>query len=196
MRIIDNKKDYYDYLMGVYGIDDMVVYDRRGSTVFTKTEFEKLFIPHSDNQNIYAKEVIVKIGNKVYYFNRKNGDDDWTMPNEIDYYRHIEKDANPCLLSNFKSKLKDDAPIELYYCYANPWRTYNIFKEKYRHLVTNPILKEFSFITKHIPADDIWQLVYDWITKRNEPNVVDNRTDKEHIQSAGFDCKTSFRNIK
>ena len=73
---------------------------------------------------------------------------------------------------------------------------YNIFKEKYRHLVTNPILKEFPFITKHIPADDVWQLVYDWITKRNEPNVVDNRTDKEHIQSAGFDCKTSFRNIK
>ena len=85
MRIIDNKKDYYDYLMGVYGIDDMVVYDRRGSTVFTKTEFEKLFIPHSDNQSIYAKEVIAKIGNKVYYFNRKNGDDDWTMPSEIYY---------------------------------------------------------------------------------------------------------------
>jgi len=31
MRIIDNKKDYYDYLAGVYGIDDKVVYDRRGS---------------------------------------------------------------------------------------------------------------------------------------------------------------------
>ena len=83
MRIIDNKKDYYDYLMGVYGIDNMVIYDRRGSTVFTKTEFEKLFIPHSDNQSIYAKEVIVKIGNKAYYFNRKDGDDDWTMPNEM-----------------------------------------------------------------------------------------------------------------
>ena len=31
MRIIDNKKDYYDYLSGVYGIDNIIVYDRRGS---------------------------------------------------------------------------------------------------------------------------------------------------------------------
>ena len=30
MRIIDNKKDYYDYLSGVYGIDNLIVYDRRG----------------------------------------------------------------------------------------------------------------------------------------------------------------------
>lgn len=31
MKIIDNKKDYYDYVSGVYGIDPYVVYDRRGT---------------------------------------------------------------------------------------------------------------------------------------------------------------------
>ena len=31
MKIIDNKKDYYDYLAGIFGVDDLVVYDRRGS---------------------------------------------------------------------------------------------------------------------------------------------------------------------
>lgn len=29
MRIITKIKDYYDYLQGVYGIDDKVIYDRR-----------------------------------------------------------------------------------------------------------------------------------------------------------------------
>lgn len=33
MKIIDKKKDYYDFLAGVYGMDEMVVYDRRGSVV-------------------------------------------------------------------------------------------------------------------------------------------------------------------
>ena len=33
MKIIDNKKDYYDYISGIYGIDDLVVYDRRSSVV-------------------------------------------------------------------------------------------------------------------------------------------------------------------
>ena len=31
MRIIDNKKDYYDYLAGVWGIDGHITYDRRNS---------------------------------------------------------------------------------------------------------------------------------------------------------------------
>ena len=33
MKIIDNKKDYYDYLAGILGVDNLVVYDRRGSVV-------------------------------------------------------------------------------------------------------------------------------------------------------------------
>ena len=33
MKIIDNKKDYYDYISGIYGIDDLAVYDRRSSVV-------------------------------------------------------------------------------------------------------------------------------------------------------------------
>lgn len=37
MKIIDNKKDYYDYLSGVYGIDNLAVYDRRGSSVLSSS---------------------------------------------------------------------------------------------------------------------------------------------------------------
>ena len=36
MKIIDNHKDYYDYLQGVYGQDPLAVFDRRGSTWFNK----------------------------------------------------------------------------------------------------------------------------------------------------------------
>lgn len=32
MRIIDNKKDYYDYLAGVFGVDGHITFDRRNST--------------------------------------------------------------------------------------------------------------------------------------------------------------------
>ena len=31
MKILDKKRDYYDYLQGIYGIDELVVYDRRNS---------------------------------------------------------------------------------------------------------------------------------------------------------------------
>ena len=36
MKIIDNKKDFYDYLAGINGIDEYVTYDRRNSVVARK----------------------------------------------------------------------------------------------------------------------------------------------------------------
>lgn len=45
MKIIDNKKDYYDYLSGVYGTDELAVYDRRGSVTWAQyKERFQLFI--------------------------------------------------------------------------------------------------------------------------------------------------------
>jgi len=41
MKIIDNKKDYYDYLSGIYGIDNLIVYDRRGSVPIS-TRMDKI----------------------------------------------------------------------------------------------------------------------------------------------------------
>jgi hypothetical protein len=35
MRILDKHKDYYDYLAGIYGIDNTVFFDRRGSIPLT-----------------------------------------------------------------------------------------------------------------------------------------------------------------
>jgi len=33
MKIVDNKKDFYDYAVGEYGIDDLIVFDRRKAVV-------------------------------------------------------------------------------------------------------------------------------------------------------------------
>ena len=43
MKIIDNKKDYYDYLASIYGIDELVVYDRRGSVTLNS---DKILLLH------------------------------------------------------------------------------------------------------------------------------------------------------
>ena len=46
MKIIDNKKDYYDYLQGIMGIDEKVTYDRRGSTVVGPSEYYVFNYPY------------------------------------------------------------------------------------------------------------------------------------------------------
>ena len=57
MKIIDNKKDYYDYLAGVLGVDDLVVYDRRGSVVLNS---ERTLV---HGMNVY-------FGQKPIYFDK------------------------------------------------------------------------------------------------------------------------------
>ncbi len=45
-------------------------------------------------------------------------------------------------------------------------------------------------------AQDIYQELNRYISSLNDIEIVDSRTDVEKAESAGFDRKTSFRNIK
>lgn len=40
MKIIDRYKDYYDYLSGIYGIDELVIFDRRENFVLQNDSLE------------------------------------------------------------------------------------------------------------------------------------------------------------
>ena len=64
-----------------------------------------------------------------------------------------------------------------------------------RHFWFNPILKGTP-IEKFVPAQEAWTSIQDFISSLKDVEIVDSRTDKEKLQSAGFDSKTSFRNIK
>ena len=46
MKIVDNKKDFYDFVAGEYGIDDLIVFDRRKSivTIFCQIYCLTIFI--------------------------------------------------------------------------------------------------------------------------------------------------------
>lgn len=65
MKIIDNKKDYYDYLAGIFGVDDLVVYDRRGSVVLNseKALFQGMEVYFSQKA-IYLDKPLTK---KMYW---------------------------------------------------------------------------------------------------------------------------------
>ena len=61
--------------------------------------------------------------------------------------------------------------------------------------VENPILAG-TFIPKMIPPTDIWHSLYEYISSLRDKPFTDTRTDTQKLESAGFDRKTSFRNVK
>jgi hypothetical protein len=47
-----------------------------------------------------------------------------------------------------------------------------------------------------IPGEEIFKALYAYLSSLNDKDIVDNRTDVQKAESAGFDRKTSFRNVK
>lgn len=82
MKIIDNKKDYYDYLSGIYGMDELAVYDRRGSVMWaqykdrfplyvdTRRVKDDLFIPEKRKRwwHPHRRFLCVEAGKRQYLF--------------------------------------------------------------------------------------------------------------------------------
>ena len=226
MKIIDNKKDYYDYVSGIYGIDPYVVYDRRGSVssdtiiemhpgIFSKKEIPDDKYPysrygrHSSGVPFLKMEydIMVEAGEKHFYIKCIRYKETENSPVKLSYELYdpeeqLKKRTRPELygrsrffmeryqreLEGYKKK-KSDAPLAIFFTDYSKYWTDGHSK------IDNPILKDLP-ITGLIPANEIWQGIYDYLLKKKEPVIVDSRTNDEHIESAGFDKKTSFRNVK
>lgn len=196
MKILDNKKDYYDYLMGVYGIDEKIFYDRRNSKTYDHIK-DSFGFPND------FTSMMVRVGNKVYYLKKDKETKKWEMPDEVHMWVAAKSWTgehkylpNPRRVEDIESiyKHNDDKALSKYpvtiTLYSEDW-----WGRNYGTTYVNPILSSFPAVAKFIPAKDAWDEIYNFISASKDKPIVDCRTDKEHILSAGFDPKTSFRNM-
>ena len=212
MKIIDNKKDFYDYLSGINGIDEYVTYDRRGSANAKKEldGFLKPFCTRPDNggYNKWYLRVIAGDSSWPFFIEREPGGNFKVEPWEGSYIadkrrnrwweymydpfptdryhtdRHVDKNGK-WIEEEIKPTVESPLLIEYMPMGAHSnW-----------HCLKNPILSGLPIVSK-IPAQDIWQAIYDFLLRRKEPEIIDTRTDEEKAESHGFDRKTSFRKDK
>lgn len=214
MKILTTRsnKDYYDYLTGIYGIDDKVIYDRREFTIlsnsvslfFNRTLLEK----DAPKKKIRTRKWVgrhwkweteykatelycmLEVGLKWYFF-------------QVD--RYLDEESNVCLdwkIITTKEITKDKrigiAPITFF----KAFETYSWWTEATLDLkidksdaIMNPIIHGTP-IASLIPAQEIYNLLYAYLSTLNDVEIIDNRTDLEKAESAGFDHRISFRNIK
>ena len=193
MKIIDNKKDYYDYVSGIWGIDEDIVYDRRGS-VPQKDWSDKVFSkpPYS---TVNYRKFAVLAGEKIWKFCIEGlGTDNMKIYPAPETSREKYR-SRPWGRDRWKwyddfadAEVSKESPLRIYI------NDYGLV-EPVRKIIKNPILSE-SPITKLIPAEEVWQGIYDYLIKEREPAIEDTRSDVEKLESHGFDKKTSFRKDK
>lgn len=205
-----NEKDYYDYLQNYYGIDELVVYDRRKSFPIDLSNFyigyglDILFKKKKEDDDIKQRLVKrrgkEKLEGRILYFVLEVG--------YHQYYFKVERylDGNdtvvlePEIVEKKKVSLAEkisDCPLSLCLVFKEAWSGKFYLPQSYKeyHLVKNPILKN-TYIPRFIEPKEIWNNLYEYISSLRDKPFEDTRTNDQHIESHGFDKKISFRHRK
>lgn len=214
MKIINGgKKDYYDYLAGVYGIDKDIVYDRRdGEVIRKKVTFQNGMadfyfsdtVLYNDKEKEMRRfftydgkkaQLITRPGGIVYHFILEAG----FLHVIFGVERYLENGKVHLDVSVIKrEKVNEritDVPLAIIPCtcsswYMNPEQITEIRKSQ---AILNPVLAE-SWIPAYIDATEMYNEIYNYLIAIREPQVEDNRSDVQKLESKGFDKVTSFRN--
>ena len=219
MKIISPYKDYYDYLIGVYGEDPLIILDRRNHQQPTwrfnhrhgyinepiSTKYT-LFIGgwlvdfiHYGNQFYYGEDVLnipdLKLKENYYLGFNEN-----IYSNELknDFWVFIQ-DGNSNPIKIFKKPVKINFKFNFLEIIGLIKFEYNYKLEKYDCILICPYLKLSDIqLNKFISAETIYQWIYDYISESNSKKEqhLDLRTDTQKLEGKGFDKKLSFRNVK
>jgi|GEM_PF-5512259 len=204
MKVLSKFKDYYDYQVGVYGEDPLLIYDRRNGQGKINIDFDTVitvFIGNKVIQGIiiggehywgddlkkyttgpstkdrWFHEFYLKINGNARYsftFNRTG-----KKFREFIYHDQLEKTNNKSLIELKQKAL--DYPISLHI--------------PGRKSIPNPQLESIG-INKVLPPSIVWQELSDYFSQQNQAKekTVPIGNDQLRIQSHGFDLKSSFRN--
>ena len=198
MKIIDNKKDYYDYVSGVNGVDPLAVYDRRGSVSVMgdkiNTRLSHWFAPYKEEipyrfslsyrEREEDKYFILEAGYMQYVFHsdRKDGN----LVPELVEKRCVTNKVGNTPLTLIPVKLRHYLPWLHKNKKGVQYEAYNVGH------VGNPILNG-TFVPRFVPAEEIWNELCSYLLSVREKPITDSRNDVEKAESHGFDRKTSFR---
>lgn len=210
MKILNGgKKDYYDYLAGIYGIDEDIVYDRANSYVFRSGDYPSQYFLHTIEYFDKERERIKTYhyeGNKLVY--------GWSLKAlelhfviEVGYTqylfsieRYIDENGklvlNPKLIKKFNvTEKQSTAPVSFIPVEYRGWwnEAPQIRKYDKNKKVDNPIFSG-TWVPSFIPPEEMYNEIYNYLISVREPKIEDNRNDIQKLESKGFDKKTSFRN--
>ena len=215
MKIIDKRKDYYDYLQGIFGQDPLAVYDRRDSVVFNSNTLPLPLKPiPAGTGNGYYGVLSLLCGlcfHKIYFENLPG---EKLQFEEFDTFRVTRETVVPLRLRieyrEYRSDMikgdmkfipnseKQGFPIR--YPRGGALHEDEYFSDgkdkwwkEWHFSYSNPILSSIPLII--VPAETVFEELHEFLLSLNDKKIEDSRTDVQKLESAGFDKKTSFRKM-
>ena len=202
MKIISKFKDYYDYLQGVYGIDDLLVLDRRSNSILIKPFVmgdelisysfaicNHIYIVRTYKGKIYQTLDETNDLNKILFKDNEEqvnrSDKWWWGVKRTEVIRISQEDWN-------KRNTNTDINIRL----RQPILVSRNERPKDEDWGTSIILSDFKLI-KALPAHDIFTQISSFLAwLKDNPEIPNKQSNEEKLLSHGFDKKKSFRHRK
>ncbi len=214
MLIIDRNDDYYDHFSKVYGVDDKVVFDRRGSSL--TVDWEALVTKSGYRERGWESELTflcLEVGFKQHIIKVSNFVEEWVkgqgykalVSADFDivhtYDAHKNLFGKPLSLQGVKfdyykfgraydlrRKVEDSISSVL---------QQNAFHEVFEPIggvcePIVPILRE-SPLKGLLNPQELWIDISTYISSLGNEKTVDTMTDIDKVVSHGFDKKESFR---
>jgi len=188
MRIISKYKDYYDYLSGIYGIDNKLILDRRTNTnspYLSDIGVNRLYIAGYIVEFLYIKHKFYYGESlKQFYKSKRNYLTSKHWKRDYDKSIYITQGINKWIYTEpIKDKdninIKEDCPILIDTIFG---------LKKY------PILSKFNLASFIVP-----KVIYRWLEEYLSARItdkethLDTRNDINKLQDKGFNKKYSFR---
>ena len=195
MKIISKVKDYYDYLSGIWGVDDKIVLTRTNEFRMNQPIDLSIhtFIIGGNLIQIYFD------GNSYYFGEELKEFDDSTKYNRLDGYYRIPigyktgRQRNVCVAKNIQSGFdylneKFNSPI-IYRC--DSWYYHDVTTENFN---IYPILSSTP-IPRFIDPSDAYKMISDYLSRQldNKLENIPTLSDTQKLQNKGFDKLSSFR---
>lgn len=204
MKIISKFKDYYDYLQGIYGIDDLLTFDRRSDDSLVKLDQTKidevqtftfaiagtLYVIHCYKGSYYASREDVNNLNKILH------KDELTQIDDNNSRRWYFRDKEPIHYTQEgwdKITRKTDVNHKL----RKPVLVIvGDYSSKIDGWSDSVVLSDFKLI-KALSAHDAFVNISSFLAWLNDhPEIPNKQTNEEKLLSHGFDKKKSFRHRK
>lgn len=205
MKILSTFKDYYDYQIATYGLDEKIVFERISKEVsnfntpkqtitkvpFTYEVFQQDKKLHKFHICGFSYDVL-QIDGLFYMGEDLEAFDYYKGRRKELYYKAVYGIEYIDILLNFKNPQRFNLkPMK---SFINDMLNEPIVLERTSTAYyINPKLEFFKFGSL-FPSEDMWQKLVDWFSQ--EKIIPDNRDNTAKILSNGFDLKESFRGNK
>jgi hypothetical protein len=203
MYIIDNYKDFYDYVSHIYGVDKQIILDRRKSTRLNKETILDISIksdPKWERESFILleygyKQKIFKLSN--IHYDKRNFEYTYNIEHFHTYSEHINLFDCPISISMCLIR------VPFFYRWEKkrrktPIPTIDDLRHGKEKVIERGAFLEFPILagtelTKFLDPIEVWSEIQNYISSlENDRDVNLPMTNEEKAETHGFD-KYSFR---